>query len=398
MTTTLAIGFIPLADCAVLAVAREKGFAEAEGLHLHLVRENSWANIRDRLLVGHFDAAHMLGPMAVAMTLGVRHVAMPVVAPFALGLGGNAITVTTALRQEMHRCAGGDEVGASSVASAGRALRAIVAAREASGGAPLTFGMVYPFSSHNYLIRYWLAASGIDPDRAVRLGVMPPSLLVDAMKAGQLDGFCVGEPWNSVAVEAGVGSIVMPTTAIWRRSPEKVLGCRADWAQQRGEHLDALLRCLHHASLWCGDLANRAELAGLLSSARYVDAPPALLRRGIEGQLVCSPGGAPVEMKGFQVHVDHAATLPQVNHALWFYSQMVRWGQCPWSAQDVSKVAGVFRPDLYRSALEPLGVTVAADVPSVDGEPDTGFFDGVPFDAGDLLSYGSRFAIASARH
>ncbi|MBL8270522.1 CmpA/NrtA family ABC transporter substrate-binding protein, partial [Steroidobacter sp.] len=194
---TTVVGFIPLMDCAPLAVAVEKGFAAEEGLDLRLVRETSWANIRDRVVVGHFDAAHMLGPMAIASTLGVGHLKVPMAAPLSLGLGGNAITVSLRVWELM--MAEGATLSAHPRAL-GEALRKVVQARERAQKPPFTFAMVYPFSAHNYELRYWLAASGIDPDRDVRLIVIPPPLLVDAMREGQIDGFCVGEPWNSLAV------------------------------------------------------------------------------------------------------------------------------------------------------------------------------------------------------
>ena len=214
----LTVGFIPLLDCAVIVTALEQGFAAAEGLELRLVRETSWANIRDRLIVGHFDVAHMLGPMAVASTLGVGHLRAPLIAPVSLGLGGNAITASTALWEQM--MGEGATHGAGPHAQ-GKALAKVVESRARAGHEPLTFGMVYPFSCHNYELRYWLAAVGIDPDRDVRLVVIPPPFLADAMRTGQIDGFCVGEPWSSVAVQAGVGTIVTTTTAIWPLSPEK---------------------------------------------------------------------------------------------------------------------------------------------------------------------------------
>jgi two-component system, oxyanion-binding sensor len=199
----LVLGFIPLLDCAPMVAAVEKGFAAGEGLDVRLVRETSWANIRDRIIVGHLDAAHMLGPMAVASTLGIGHLTVPLVAPMSLGLGGNAITVSNRVWQQM--LLEGAELGASP-ALQGAALKCVIQTRARSHLAPLTFGMVYPFSCHNYELRYWLTSCGIDPDRDVRLFVIPPPLLVDAMREGQIDGFCVGEPWSSLAVEAGAAA------------------------------------------------------------------------------------------------------------------------------------------------------------------------------------------------
>ncbi len=372
----ITIGFIPLLDCACIVAALEQGFARAEGLDVALVRETSWANIRDRLIVGHFDAAHLLGPMAVASTLGVGHVQVPLIAPFALGLGGNAITVSIPLWEQMVR--EGATVGANprmqgSALARAVAARANSAAARASAGAPrdedapLTFGMVYPFSCHNYELRYWLAAVGIDPDRDVRLVVIPPPFLVDAMRAGQIDGFCVGEPWNSVAVDAGVGTIVTSTTAIWPHSPEKVLGCRASWAQENAAKLDALIRALQRASLWCEDPANHADLAHMLAAARYVGAPAELLHAALANRLPLSPGAAPTALPDFYVSARDNATFPWISHAMWFYEQMIRWRQIESSpataAAHLAAVRGAYRPDIYRRALAPLGVALpAADV------------------------------------
>lgn len=386
--TELVIGFIPLLDCACLAAARELGFAEREGLQLTLARETSWANIRDRLIVGHFDAAHMLGPMTVASTLGIGHVRVPLIAPFAMGLGGNAVTVSTAVRREMQAYEPELPLSdATSLArSSGEALRRVVAARARMNRAPLTFGMVYPFSCHNYELRYWLAASGIDPDRDVRLVVIPPPLLDDSMMAGYIDGFCVGEPWNSVAAEAGAGSIVLATTAIWRLSPEKVLGCRADWAERHPDALAALLRTLFRASAWCADPANHDVLAELLAQPAYVGESKELLRRALAGTPVMSKGAAPSSLPDFFVPFAHSATFPWVSHALWFYSQMVRWGQTTWSDDEVELVRGTYRPDLYRSALASLD----GAIPTSDLRDEV-FFDGKPFPPDTLYAYTTSF-------
>jgi NitT/TauT family transport system ATP-binding protein len=366
------LGFIPLLDCASLVVAAERGFAAEEEIELALVRETSWANIRDRVVVGHFDAAHMLGPMTVASTLGIGHVRVPVIAPLALGLGGNAITVSRSLWDPItHEGAtpGGDP------RTQGTALRRVVETRDRAGLEPLTFAMVYPFSCHNYELRYWLAAAGIDPDRDVRLVVMPPPFLVDAMRAGQIDGFCVGEPWNSVAVHACVGTIVTTTTAIWPLSPEKVLGCRQEWAEHHPKQLAALLRALYRASLWCERPENHSELAKLLAQPRFVGAPAELLRQALTGQLVLSAGSTPVGLADFYTPAQHDATFPWVSHALWFYAQMVRWRQIEFSQEHLAAVRSTYRPSLYRAALSSLNF----EIPDVDTKVEH-FFDGQTFD------------------
>jgi ABC-type nitrate/sulfonate/bicarbonate transport system substrate-binding protein len=377
--TPTVVGFIPLLDCAPLVVAAERGFAAEEGLDLKLIRETSWANIRDRVVVGHFDAAHMLGPMAIASTLGVSHLRVPMAVPFSLGLGGNAVTVSTMLWESL-----GSEGGGSTLDPAvqGEALRRVVRARERAHRAPLTFAMVYPFSCHNYELRYWLAASGIDPDRDVRLVVIPPPLLVDAMREGQIDGFCAGEPWNSVAVAAGVGCIVAPTSAIWRLGPEKVLGCRLEWAQRHPQRVSALVRALYRSSLWCEEPRNHAELVAMLAAPRYVGAPAEILMRGLSGRLRIEPEGELQDIPDFYVPARRFATFPWVSHALWFYSQMVRWGQVEHRTEDVPLVRATYRPDLYRVALEPLDVEAPRADTKIEGASGVdGFFDGRQFDS-----------------
>lgn len=397
----LTLGFIPLVDCAPLVVAAEMGFAAAEGLELDLVRETSWANIRDRVMLGHFQAAHMLGPMPIASTLGIGNsLDVRMVAPFSLGLGGNAITVSTRLFAEMQANGGNVSGGPAAMAAA---LAGAVAERRSTGAPLITIAMVFPFSGHNYELRYWLASAGIDPDRDVVLVVLPPPFMVDAIADGHVDAFCVGEPWNSLAVERGVGAIVVSKSTLWRQGPEKVLGLRADFAERHPEQLFALIRSLHRASVWAGDPANRDALAELLARPAYVGCPADIVKRALGGVVTREPGGAPQTIPDFLVFHDHAANFPWQSHALWFYSQMVRWGQTGYSADNAEKARAVYRPDLYRAALR----STDADLPNASSKvegaltrptpvasrsgrmvlgPD-GFFDGLLFDPDDVEGY-----------
>ena len=379
---TLVVGFIPLLDCADLVAAAAKGFATAEGLDLRLVRETSWANIRDRTLFGQFDAAHMLGPMPLASTLGVGHIKAPLIAPMALNSGGNAITVSTGLWQALQQQGANTGGGPQAL---GAALRQVIEARRRTDAEPLTFAMVYPFSSHNYELRYWLGACGIDPDRDLRLVVIPPPFLADALGSGQIDGFCVGEPWNSVAVESGVGVILMPTGSIWPDCPEKVLGCRADWARQHAPQLQALLRALWRAGEWCADPAHHAELAELLAQPRHVGVPAPLLLRGLRGQFRFAADTHETRVPEFLKLAGAAALLPWSSHSLWYYAQMVRWRQVEHSPANLAAARGVFRPDLCRSALAPLNV----ELPSADQKTEH-FFDGASFEPAAVETYLQR--------
>lgn len=392
-------GFMPLLDSAVLVAAKEKGFAAAEAIDLTLVRETSWANIRDRMAVGHFQVAHLLAPMPIAANLGLTPLAAKTIAPFALGLGGNAITVSNAVwvRMVAH--------GASAdldPASAGRALRSTIAGRGGAQDAVLRFAVVHPFSGHNYELRYWLAACGIDPDRDVEIVFVPPPLMADALASGTIDGYCVGEPWSTAATKAGLGRIVTIKAALWRSSPEKVLGAAVKWAEQEPEALAALLRALCRSAQWCASLQNHRELAEMLAARAFIDRPAEWMLHGLSGRLDLG-GGEIRHVEDFFVPFAKAATFPWKSHALWFYSQMVRWGQVAHTADNAAIARETYRPDLYRSALKPLGIALPAANAKVEGAlvaptpvgsagasltlgPD-GFFDGALFDPDHLEAY-----------
>ncbi len=392
-------GFMPLLDSAILVAAREKGFAAAEGIDLRLVRENSWASIRDRMAVGHFQVAHQLAPMPIAANLGLTPLAVKTIAPIALGLGGNAITVSSTLWAQMADCGASADLDP---AATGRALRQAVVQRASASAGVLKFGVVHPFSGHNYELRYWLAASGIDPDRDIEIVIVPPPLMADAMAAGTIDGYCVGEPWNSAAALAGVGRIATVKAAIWRSSPEKVLGVAAAWADREPDALEALLRALCRAAQWCGIEANHSELAQILSGPSYIARPAEWMLRGLSGALDVG-GGHRRRVNEFFVPFEKAATFPWKSHALWFYSQMVRWGQAAHTLENAVIARETYRPDIYRRALKPLGVALPAANAKVEGAlvtptpvgsagasltlgPD-GFFDGTLFDPDELDTY-----------
>jgi len=395
----ISAGFLPLLDSALLVTAKEMGFAAVEGIDLTLVRETSWANIRDRLAVGHFQVAHMLAPMPIACNLGLTPLAATTVVPMALGLGGNAVTVSNALWHDMAAHGASDDL---SPRAAGAALRAVVAERTRSGAAPLRLGVVHPHSGHNYELRYWLAACGIDPDRDVEIVILPPPLMADALGSGALDGFCAGEPWNTAAVVLGHGRIATVKAKIWRSSPEKVLGADARWSDANAEALSALLRAIHRAAQWCAEPANHAELAGIMAAPAYVGRPTEWMLPALSGRLGTAVDSV-VDVDDFFVPHAKAATFPWKSHALWFYSQMVRWGQVDHSLANAAIARDTYRPDLYRTALKPLGAALpganakvegALPVPTPVGSagaslvlgPD-GFFDGGLFDPDDLDGY-----------
>ncbi|MEC9342561.1 MAG: CmpA/NrtA family ABC transporter substrate-binding protein [Pseudomonadota bacterium] len=396
-TVEVNIGYLPLTDSALLVAASERGFAEEEGIALRLLRETSWANIRDRMSVGHFEAAHLLAPMPIAAALGLWPLQQKVYAPMALGLGGNAVTVSRALFEGMS-----DELEFSveEPATAGSALRRLIDRRANGGARKLQFGVVHEHSGHNFDLRYWLSASGITPDAEVTIVVIPPAYLPDALESGQIDGYCVGEPWNTVAVARGVGHIVTTKSAIWKSSPEKVLGVRAEWIERQPEAASALIRAIYRAAKWCGDDNNTGTLVAILARPEYLNQPVEYLLPGLDNSIVAGSGASKVR---FFEPVAHAATFPWQSHALWFYSQMVRWGQVEHSASNAELARRSFRPDLYRTALRSLSEPVPVANAKVEGAlkesqpvgvsqgtlnlgPD-GFFDGRIFDPDRLDEY-----------
>ncbi|WP_214472111.1 CmpA/NrtA family ABC transporter substrate-binding protein [Mesorhizobium sp. dw_380] len=399
MRHQITAGFMPLFDSAVLVAAGELGFAAREGIDLTLHRETSWANIRDRIAIGHFHLAHMLGPMPLACNLGLTPLASETIVPFSLGLGGNCVTISNAVWAGM--AAHGAEPDLDP-ARAGAALGALIRERAAAGRDPLRFGVVHPHSGHNYELRYWLAACGVDPTREIEIVIVPPPFMADALAAGRIDGYCVGEPWNSASVAAGTGHIVTVKAQIWHNSPEKVIGVRKAWADENPEALAALLRALHHSARWCQHPGNHAELAEVMARPGFLGLPPAVQMPILTGHLGLG-GGAELDIDDFFVPFDKAANFPWKSHALWFYTQMVRWGHVAHTPENLAIARDCYRPDLYRSALKPLGVALPGANSKVEGAlrvatavgatgaglvlgPD-GFFDGQIFDPDEIDAY-----------
>ena len=395
------IGFIPLVDAAVLVAARELDFAAAEGVELELCRETSWSNIRDKVAFGLFEGAHMLAPMPIAMRLGLGSVAHEAMTPFVLGVNGNAISVSRELAAAMEGSAV-TEVAPALLHDLNR-LAAGVRRLHRRRAAPLTFGVPFPFSCHAYELRHCLAHAGLVTGREVEVVVVPPPLMVDALRAGKLDGFCVGEPWNSVAVDAKLAEIVLPGARVWQFAPEKVLGLRQEWAESKRETLFALLRALHRAAVWADQPENHVTLSEILAREAYLDLPAEVIERSLNGRLTLSPGGRQGLFEDFLVLQRKAATFPWRSFALWIYTQMVRAGQVAHTAERLDAVRQAFRPDLYREALGPAGVDLSGASEKVEGAlaqetpvassggklflgPDR-FFDESVFDPNDLDGY-----------
>jgi two-component system, oxyanion-binding sensor len=381
----LRIGFIPLCDAMALLVAVDKGFTAAEGLEVELVREVSWSNVRDKLNIGLFDAAHLIAPIAIASSLGLGHVKVPIVAPFMLGINGNAITVSPELYAALAAAADGNIT--DPMVSA-RALARVVAERKARNREPLTFGMTFPFSTHNYQLRFWMAAGGVDPDEDVRMIVLPPPYMVESLANKHVDGFCVGAPWNSVAVDLGIGYILHFVSEIVARGAEKVLAVRASWSQENPDMLRRLIRAHGLAAAFIENPANRDEVAAMLSAPNRIGASAEVIRRTLDGRLKVAPDGAVRTSDRYLLVGRKAAGRPEPAQAAWLYAQMVRWGQAPFSREMVAAAKAVFRPDLYDAALP------GEDIDKT-GEPADGIgaFDGPAFDPDDVESQFASWSI-----
>lgn len=380
MTTAraLIVGFIPLVDAASLIVAADKGFAAAEGLDLQLAREVSWSNIRDRLAIGHYDAAHLLTPMAIASALGLRHVKAPIVAAMTLAMNGNAVVVSPALLAALNRVAEGEltDPGVSA-----RALARIADERAAKGDEALTFGMTFPFSMHSYQLRYWMADGGLDPDKDVRLVVVPPPYMVESLAKGQVDGFCVGAPWSSVAVDAGVGAILHLGCEIFDPAPEKTLALRQDLAKQEPETVEALVRACVKAADFIKTPANREEVVAILARPDRVGVEAAAIRRSLEG--------APDARRQSQARDDYLILgdrmcgRPDPRQAAWLYAQMLRWRQTQFSQDELRAAERVFSPKIFEA------------VHATNTESMIAAYRGETFDPNDIRGYLANFKIGA---
>lgn len=331
----LRLGFVPLADCAPIILAHEFGLFRKYGVRVTLHRELGWATIRDKVIHGEIDAAHALAAMPIAATLGMGSIESPCLTALVLNLNGNAIT----LSRELH---------ASSVRDAAGLREEITRLRHRK---TFTFGIVSPFSSHNYLMRKWLSAAKINPDRDVRIVVVPPPQMVANLKAGHLDGFCVGEPWNSVAVQAREGWIAATSAELEPSHPEKVLMLREDVAENRGEEHLAMVAALLEACEMCEAAENRERLIPILARPEYVNVSADALRRGFESRFDFGFGKVR-DVPDFNIFHRNQANEPSGSKAAWAF-QSVRSSPLCKNPSAISFALGrrIFRIDLYEKAL-----------------------------------------------
>jgi two-component system, oxyanion-binding sensor len=363
--TDLKLGFIPLTDCCVLAIASEKGIFKKHGLNVELSKEASWANIRDKVCVGALDGAHMLSGIPIATTLGLGFTKKPMLTAFSMNLNGNAITVSNSLYERLLAI---DEEIATDRRRSANALKQLIEEDKYSGKAPLTFAMVYPYSSHNYELQYWMASAGIDPLHDVHLRVIPPQYMVRNLEAGQIDGFSVGCPWNSHAVKENIGRILISDYEIWNNSPEKVFGVTQEWAEKYPATHIALIKSLLESAAWVDTPENRDEVIKILSNEKYIGISEESIKMSMANNFTYESNGKTISVPDFNVFHRYQANFPWVSHAVWIMTQMYRWGQFD-EAIDIRKIAeNIYRPDIYRQAADQIGINYPSINYKTEGE------------------------------
>jgi nitrate/nitrite transport system substrate-binding protein len=408
----LTFGFIKLTDMAPLAIAKEKGFFEDEGLFVSVEAQSNWKNVLDRVIDGQLDGSHMLAGQPIAAGAGCGRQA-EVVTPFSMELNGNGITVSNDVWTKMKPNVPAGPDGKPIHPIKADALKPVIQDYKKNGKA-FKMGMVFPVSTHNYEIRYWLAAAGINPgmytaenvqgqiDAEVLLSVTPPPQMPATLEAGTIYGYCVGEPWNQQAVFKGIGVPVTTNYDIWKNNPEKVFVMTKKFVEENPNTAVAITKALIRAGKWLDEPGNRAEAVKILSMSQYVGADEAVLANSMTGTFEFEKGDKR-SMPDFNVFYKYNATYPFYSDGIWFLTQMRRWGQIPeakpadWYASTIKEI---YRPDIWTKAAKLLveeGNIPASDIPNTDGyKPATAdFIDGTTYDAKDPIGYINSFKIGN---
>ncbi|WP_338323040.1 ABC transporter substrate-binding protein [Falsirhodobacter deserti] len=351
-------GYVPLTDAAPAIIAHELGFAAEEGLELDLMRIGAWAQSRDLLGAGLIDAAHMLVPLPVAQAVGLGPVLPPMDLVMFLSQGGQAVAVNQDIAARLR--AEGHGFNFNNARAAGQALRRVVRG-------PLRVGVPFRFSTQAEIVFHWLEASGFGEE--VRVVTIPPPMMADAIDAGEVDAFCVGEPWPSFAVERGAATLLLTGRAIWMSPPEKGLVLRRDFTAARPDTTGRLMRAMWRAGRWLDDPANRGTAADILCRPHYLDLPPELAERGLRGRLMISSAGETRQCDDFIAFHRDAATFPWKSLAALFAARMIRnHGLDPAPASQAAM--DCFRTDLYREHLRPAGAGLPGASLRVEGAID----------------------------
>jgi len=409
----LTFGFIKLTDMAPLAIAYERGYFEDEGLFVTLEAQANWRVLLDGVIDGTLDGAHMLAGQPIAATIGYGTEAH-IVTPFSMDLNGNGITVSNQVWEMMRPHIPSRDDGRPQHPISAEALVPVVE-KFRNDGVRFDMGMVFPVSTHNYELRYWLAAGGLHPGyyspddisgqimADVFLSVTPPPQMPATLEAGTIFGFCVGEPWNQAAVQRGIGVPVITDYQIWPNNPEKVFGLTAAFVEENPNTTRAIVRALIRAGMWLdeNDNANRMEAVEILSYPEYVGADAETIAASMTGTFEFEPGDVR-DIPDFNVFFRYYATYPYYSDAVWYLTQMRRWGQIaePQTDEWYHEVAReVYRPDIYLDAARSLvedGLASEADFPwDTDGfrPVATDLIDGIPYDGRTPNAYIDSFPI-----
>ncbi|WP_415919537.1 ABC transporter substrate-binding protein [Tateyamaria sp. SN6-1] len=351
----ISVAYMPLVDAAPLIIAQEMGFAQSEGIALDLIAAPSWSSVRDMLAFGRVDAAHMLSPVPLAMAMGLGGISTRLSSVSVLSVNGNVIGVSNALERKLRNA--GFAFDFSDPVAAAAALAQV------SDG-PLTFGVPFPFSMHVEHLRYWAEGTALGA-AGINIRTVPPPLMSKALAAGEVDAFCVGEPWGSVSVEAGAGALLLPCNAIWAFSPEKVLAVRTDWAETEPDLLGRLMRAVWKAGRWLNNPAVRATASDLLSRKAYLDVSAELIDRALSGHMTISQRGEQRHVDRFLEFHDGAATFPWRSQGQWIANRLhkAHGGAVLTEAQ----MNAVVRPDLHRQHLSGKGCDLPGASAKVEG-------------------------------
>ncbi len=413
----LKFGFIKLTDMAPLAIAYEKGFFEDEGLYVQLEAQANWKVLLDRVIDGQLDGAHMLAGQPLGATIGFGTQAH-IITAFSMDLNGNAITVSNDIWEQMRPYVPNGEDGKPLHPIKADSLKPVVEAYKEEGK-PFNMGMVFPVSTHNYELRYWLAAGGIHPgfyaphkgdtagqiDADALLSVTPPPQMPATMEAGTIYGYCVGEPWNQQAVFKGIGVPVVTDYEIWKDNPEKVFGVSKAWADENPNTHLKVVKAMIRAAKWLDDNnnGNRPEAVEILSRSEYVGADYDVIANSMTGTFEYEKGDKR-DVPDFNVFFRYNATYPYYSDAIWYLTQMRRWGQIAEPKSDdwfMETAKKVYRPDIYAKAAQELieeGKIAASEFPNFTTEtgfraPQTHFIDGITYDGTKPNEYLTKFNI-----
>ncbi|MCZ7930400.1 CmpA/NrtA family ABC transporter substrate-binding protein [Agrobacterium pusense] len=381
------LGFIALTDAAPLVIAAEKGLFAKHGMpDVEVLKQASWGATRDNLVLGGasngIDGAHILTPMPYLMHTGKvtqNNVPVPMTILARLNLDSQGISVAREYADT------GVQLDASKLK--------VAFEKKKAEGKEIKAAMTFPGGTHDLWIRYWLAAGGIDPDKDVSTIVVPPPQMVANMKVGNMDVFCVGEPWNEQLVNQGIGFTACTTGELWKGHPEKALGMRADWVEKNPNATKALLMAVMEAQQWCDEMANKEEMSTILGKRQWFNVPPKDVLGRLKGNINYGNGrlleNTGLQMKFWQDH----ASYPFRSHDSWFIAENIRWGKFAPDTDVKALVAKVNREDIWRAAAKDLGVT---DLPASTSRGKETFFDGKVFDPENPSAYLESLSIKAA--